>query len=421
MAELVNITRLRTGSGSETGTAPPTNQEAGGRQLQKPGSAVGVFGFRYFRPVSKGASALAKRLPLFSFLLLVILPTVVAGIYFGFIASSQYSTEIQFGVRSADAQRNDASSIFQGMAAASQIGLQSNIVVQYIKSRAIVDEINRNIDLREMFGKPSIDVFSRLASGAPAEELQSYWRSKAEPYFELTTGIISVRVRAFTPTDARDLGNEIVRLSEKLSDDLSRRARADYVKFAREQVNETAGRLGKIRQALLEFRDRQLTLDPMKEADADRADIAKLREELGRVRTDLMTARTQLGEKSPVIIALRDRVGALEAQIKDAEIKLFGSGGNSPNLVAQNFRGFEALESERLITEKFYEVALESLQRAEFEATRQATYLEVFVHPALAEQPLYPRRMISILLVFLAASGIWLFLLMTYHSIREHI
>jgi capsular polysaccharide transport system permease protein len=73
------------------------------------------------------------------------------------------------------------------------------------------------------------------------------------------------------------------------------------------------------------------------------------------------------------------------------------------------------------MAEKFYEMALQSLQRAQFEATRQATYLEVFVHPALAERSLYPRRVTSVLIAALVSFGAWIFLLMIYYSVREHI
>jgi capsular polysaccharide transport system permease protein len=193
------------------------------------------------------------------------------------------------------------------------------------------------------------------------------------------------------------------------------------VKSAQDQVNEATARLRKERQALLQFRDQELTLDPTKEADVARLSVAKLKEELARVRADLKTAEARLSNASPVILNLRDRAKAVQDLIKEAEEKLTGVEGSSSNPVSRNFRGFEALETERVMAEKFYEMALQSLQRAQFEATRQATYLEVFVHPALAERSLYPRRVTSVLIAALVSFGAWIFLLMIYYSVREHI
>lgn len=372
-------------------------------------------------PGRKRESFLARNFARIMFLLVVGLPTILAGVYYEFVASDQFVSEMEFGVRSADAQRNDATSIFQGMASASQIGLQSNILVRYIGSREIFDKINRKIDLRDLYSRPSADYFARLKSGAQIEDLISYWKGKVEPYFDLTTGIISVRVRAFTPEDALSIGNEILARSEFLADDLSRRARQDFVGFAQRQVDEASARLHKARQAILDFRDQEKMLDPTKDADVARLAIAKLKEELSRVNTELLTSRRQLAEGSPMIISYKDRIVALQAQIKEAEGKLTASGQQSEVPLSQNIRGFESLQTERQLAEKFYDTALESLQHAQFEAARRTTYLEVFVRPALAERAVYPRRAVSILVVSLTAFGAWLFLLMVYYSVREHI
>lgn len=376
---------------------------------------------RRWTPVDERAGRPARWLSILVFLLVVGLPTALAAVYYGFFASSQYATEIQFGVRSADAQRNDATSIFQGMASASQIGLQSNIVVKYIKSRSMVDAISEKIDLRRMFSGPEVDELSRLDPNASIEALVEYWRGKVEPYFELTTGIVSVQVRAFTPEDALTIGRNVLALSESLADDLSKKARADYVKFAQEQVEEASEKLRQARQAMLEFRDRERSIDPNKEADSARLGIAKLRDELGRVRADYLTARGRTGENSTILVSLRDRITALESLIRDAEARMTGTESKEALPISQNIRGFENVEIERQLAEKFYDAAMQSLQRAQFEASRRAMYLEVFVTPSLAEHPVYPRRFVSVLIVALASFGAWIFLLMIYYSIRDHV
>lgn len=393
-----------------------------GTELTKTSSEMRVqFAQPLGMAIRKKEGFFVKNFARIMFLLIVGIPTMLAGFYYGFVASDQFVSEMEFGVRSADAQRNDATSIFQGMASASQIGLQSNILVRYIGSREIFDKINRKIDLREIYDKSSIDYFSRLNPNARIEDLVSFWKGKVEPYFDLTTGIISVHVRAFSAEDALAIGNQILTQSEFLSDDLSRRARQDFVGFAQQQVDEASERLRKARQAILDFRDQEKMLDPTKDADMARLAIAKLREELSRVSTELLTSRRQLAEGSAMIISYKDRILALQAQIKEAEGRLTSSGQQSEIPLSQNIRGFESLQTERQLAEKFYDTALESLQHAQFEAARRTTYLEVFVRPALAERALYPRRAVSILVVSLTAFGAWLFLLMVYYSVREHI
>lgn len=356
------------------------------------------------------------------FALLVVVPTLLAAAYYGVIATNQYQSEIRLGVRSSDAQRNDGSGIFSGMASASQIGLQSNIVVEYIQSREIVDAINQKIDLRKAFAAPAIDPISRLKADASIEDLVDYWRGKVEPYFDLTTGVISVRVRAFTPGEAQVIGTEIVRLSELLVNDLSRRARDDFVRFAQDQVTGADQRLRRARNAILEFRNQEQVIDPKKEVDASLALVAKLKEEHDKASIELLSARPFFSEDSPRIISIRSRMAALQERIRDAESKLTSQdGANGRRPLSKDIRGYEELETERHLAEKYYESALEALQRARFEAARQTMYLEVFVKPAISERPSHPRRVVAVLISALIAFGAWLFVMMSYYSVREHI
>ena len=134
-----------------------------GRRATLRGHFVGAL------PADSAASS--RWVHLVVFLLVVVLPTLFAGIYYGFVASDQYVTDIRFGVRSADPERNDASGMIQGSqtASASQIVLQSNVVVEYMKSREIVEAVDKDLDLRKIFSLPSVDYFSRLDPNAPIE------------------------------------------------------------------------------------------------------------------------------------------------------------------------------------------------------------------------------------------------------------
>ncbi len=83
-----------------------------------------------------------------AFVLMVALPMAFAGIYYFFIAADQYVAEFRFGLRSAEPVRIDPGVLLQAGAAPSQIGLDSYVVVQYIASRAIVDDLSRTLDLQ---------------------------------------------------------------------------------------------------------------------------------------------------------------------------------------------------------------------------------------------------------------------------------
>lgn len=357
----------------------------------------------------------------FLFLLLVIVPTLLAILYYGFIASDQFVSEMRLTVRSGDSQRNDATGLFQGMAAASQIGLDSNIIVQYLQSREIVDAVDQKIHLREMFSKSGIDFFSRIKRSASIEELVDYWKSKVDVFFDMTTGIISVKVKSFTSRDSQTIGKEIIDHSEAFVNALSQRSREDYLRAARQQLDEAATRLLRAREEILQYRNKKSILDPKKEADSTLDLLKKLKEELAQSITNFNTNSSYMQESAPTLRAQGNRIAALRAQIAVVESNLTNSKSSETKVLSSEIQSFEPLETERQLAEKYYEMTLMSFQKAQFESIRQNIYVSVIVRPTLAQDALYPRRMVNIFLTMLCGFGIWLFLILSYRSVKEHI
>jgi capsular polysaccharide transport system permease protein len=385
---------------------------------------AGVFIAGMFDGLPRQAIGLAgtgtRRIKTIAFLLIVLLPTFLSAIYFYAIAANQYVTEFRLGVRAADAQRNDATSIFQGTPSASYIGLESNVVVQYIQSREIVDALQKTINLRQIFSTDRADFWSRLNPAASIEELVEYWKKHVDPYFDMTTGTISVRVRAFTPDAAELIGKEIIVHSEQLVNDLSQRARSDFVKQSQDEVARAEERLRKARLGLLAYQNQERTLDPKKEADASLSLIGKLREELARSRTEAATARAYINENSPSLRATETRIRAIEQQLKNAEAQRTSGTNTSGDSLSETISEFNKLDMERQFAERYYSSVMESLEKAQSNAARQMTYLSTFVHPGLPERSDYPRRTEAVLLTLLASIGLWIFLTLMAGSIIEH-
>jgi capsular polysaccharide transport system permease protein len=135
-------------------------------QLPQTGSGATIT--RLF-PQLPGTSAL-PRLPVrpltargLSFVLVVVAPVAVAAIYYLLIAASQYVTEFRLSLRTVDQPRVEALALFGGGANPTGAVSESQIVAQYIASRAIVDDLDPKIDLRALFSVPQADWWARLS------------------------------------------------------------------------------------------------------------------------------------------------------------------------------------------------------------------------------------------------------------------
>lgn len=358
-----------------------------------------------------------------SFIVVVLLPVAAAAIYYLFVAADQYVAEFRLSLHKADAPRIEALALFNG--GGTQVGnaSESQIVTQFIASRAIVDELDPKLDLRRIFAPPEADWWARLRLPASIERLLYYWQNQVDPFYDTMTGTIIVRVRAFTPESALTLARAIVDASEKLINDLSARARHDAVSYAETEVAAAEARLLKALTAIRQFRDREGMIDPGKAADANATLATKLRDELLKANSQLATLKAQVRDDAPVVKVLKARVRALETEQRNLarELTAGSATAGSATPLSRELGSYEALDAERKFAEAAYQHALEGLDRARDNADRQQVYIESFVPPSLPQTALYPRRWRSLGTVALIAFAIWAIGGLAVQSVRDHL
>ncbi|MBV8888113.1 MAG: hypothetical protein JO305_00415 [Alphaproteobacteria bacterium] len=359
---------------------------------------------------------------LIGFVLIVIVPVCGAAVYLFGIAADQYVAEFRFALRSAaPAPVEPAAALWHAAAASSQASLDAAAVVQFIESRAIIDELDPQLDLRSLFSRPEADWPARLSLPVSIEELVRYWRSQVEAY-DAADGTVIVRVRAFTPQDALAIARGIAGASEKLVNTLSERAREDTLRHAQEDVADSERRLQAALGKIREFRDRQGVIDPAKTAEASSTLVARVRDELLRARAERATLKTYMRDDAPSLKVLDARIRALEAQSHAVAGELTASDSKAtPAPLSKVMGTYEELEGEKRFAETAYQHALEALDRSRGEADRQQIYLASFVPPSLPEEALYPRRLRSVGIVALVAFALWAVGCLVLQSVRDHL
>ncbi len=164
----------------------------------------------------------------------VVLPATVAGVYLGGFAADQYVSRLGFTVRREEASL--APNILGGLAQLSGSATSdSDILYEFIQSQELVAEIDRQVNLRHIYEQPGDPVFA-LRAGATIEDLVAYWRRMVRPHYEPGTGLIEVEVRAFSPTEAQLVAEQLLSVSSEMINRLAAIARADTTRQARENL-----------------------------------------------------------------------------------------------------------------------------------------------------------------------------------------
>jgi capsular polysaccharide transport system permease protein len=358
--------------------------------------------------VATGGGALWK-----SFLLCVVLPTFCYVFYGLFIASNEYVTEARLTVRASQEQKQsggggglDVGSLISRVTGGGKSTVQdAYIVLNYVTSRAIVADLGGRAYLEKIYSRSEADFVSRLGNGEDLEDLWRYWKSKVKVNLDTLSGIVTLRVQAFTPEDATRIAQDIVALSEKLVNDVSHRSRSDSVEHAEAEVKLGAQKLARARQQLLQFRNANVLIDPITKAKSIGEMIGKLKLERLDLDNNLQSMSGVLAADSPSQRLQRTRVETLDKQIASLQQKLTDVKGD--DTVSSQIATFENLELDEKFAERMYMVAQAAYEKARQEREKQLLYLVVVVHPTMPESATYPQVPLTTSLIFSSLLVTW--------------
>ena len=355
----------------------------------------------------RGAKALRLAVVL-SFVAMVVIPSAGAAIYYGFVASDQYVAEAKFTVSGGEPPAADSIGTFTGIPAIAIIQ-DTQIVTNYIHSRAALEKLERMIDIRSLYATTKADRWSRFDPSKPIEKFVRYWDGMADVSIGMPAGIVDLKVRAFTPEDAKKIASAVLDISEALINDMNARMNHDAIANAERELDRTSQRLTKARLGLETARNDTGLLDAVKTSDALNKLITDTRSALLQLQEEYTSELKYVSETAPQMRNLKSRIDATSGQIAELQSKLTATkltDSNEPTL-AMSMTKFAELDLERQVAERLYAGAAASLEFARLMAERKMMYLDAFVTPVLPQEPQYPHRLLDSVGIFVGSLAIW--------------
>ncbi|MBB4570513.1 capsule biosynthesis protein [Rhizobium leucaenae] len=365
-------------------------------------------------------------LRLLGFLLIVIVPFLASLIYYVFIASDQYVAEARFAVRALSGtssdDKGDGSGGSEGGGAAGLLNMRSAsqdayVVTSFIHSTEILKRIGEKLDYRSMFARQDADFLSRFRSSQSDEEFLTYWENHVSAYIDVSSGIITLKVRAFTPDESVKLSDAIIQESEALINELSQRARNDIVQSMRADVEKSGKAYSDTLAALNQFQHQSGLLSPVAQAKDSSALLTGLLAQKLEFETRLFVMKQSHAEGSPTYQQLTLALQSLEAQIDKKKAELTGPENAS---LAKALLEYSKLDTDRMIAEKLYEASQKNYDAVLAEALRKTLYLAVFVKPALPDEAEFPHRITTPLIILLGLAVLWTTLSLIWASVEDH-
>ena len=380
-------------------------------------STANTQSVRYHANVPERISDRVKRIsPLF--LVAVVIPTLLAILYFGFIASDVYISESRFTVRSPEKSTPSGLGALFKSSGFSSAGDEVYAAQDYVLSRDALHALNQEKAFTRAYSAPYISAFDRfsgIGSGSTFEDLYKYYKKKVDVKYDTSSSIVTLTVRAFTPQDAARFNRQLLEMAEATVNNLNERGRQDLIRFAQREVNEAKTQSQNAALALSAYRNAAGVVDPEKQATVQIQMISKLQDELIATRTQLTETRT-VSPQNPQIEVLAARAQSLNDEINKQLGLVAGSSKSLSSRAAQ----YQRLWLENEFAGKQLASAMASLDSARNEANRKQAYVQRVVQPNVPDEPLEPRRWRGILSTFILGLAAWGIISMLVAGMLEH-
>jgi capsular polysaccharide transport system permease protein len=361
-----------------------------------------------------------SHLLIFLIVAIFVVPVCLAGAYYSFVAADQYVTEARFAVKAGGENSFGALSALSSLIDTGQ-ARDGLIIADYVKSTALLSTLEKQFDLRKMFTSAENDFFARLKPGASTEDLREYWERQISVAVDRTSGLVTLRIRAFTAEDSLALAKTIIADAENMINQLTRKNESDNLERASRELDRSRTKLETTVSELRDARNKAGVLDVETAVQSYMELLTGLRQELSKQELLLNISAAGSPQRQPIL----NRVNVLRDQIAQYEGSIAGQlrpGAKETNL-AEVATQMQRKEIEHSIAKDDYADAMAAYEGARIVMERQRSYLLTYVNPILPERSTYPKRILMFLSIFavagvLAASAVGIAVLVRDHMAK---
>jgi len=347
----------------------------------------------------------------------VVIPTLLAAVYFGAVASNTYVSESRFVVRAAERPEGmgGLGALFKGFTTA---GSENVLLVRdYLLSRELIRALDTKLGLRDAYGEG--DILTRFPAPFTRnsyEEFFEYYPKKVRIEVDPQSSVGVLTVRGYDPAQVQVLNKLLLDAATVRIRSLNAQIRTDSLGIAERELGRARDRLIDAERAIAAARVAQGVVDPEQQAGLELRSEQELRGQLAASRARLSQIRA-IAPQSPQIPALRAEVDSITASIATLQREVTGAGAGSRASASPDFSG---LLVEREIAVKTVAATNEALVRARVDAERRHLYLEMVSAPTLPDDALHPQRLKSVIATLLIGLLAYLVLSMLLTGAREH-
>lgn len=329
----------------------------------------------------------------------ILVPTMLALIYYGLIARPEFATEMQFTVQGLQQQAPDLLGGI-GLPAISQSGNDGQVIVEFVQSPEMVRLLEADHGFDAAYGNPTLDPAGSVSPGAPIEDKESFWLGQTDAEYDSVSSIITVSVRAFSAAESLRLAQGVLSQTESVVNSLNSRVQNEAVEAADREVAERRREYDEARAVATSTRASRATT-VLGESQQELGLIGQIEGALATARAERAASAATFRPDSPQILAINERIASLERQRNEALAEIRGGPGTAE---ARRDVSAETAIIDYEFAQQAYYAAIQARQQAILTRENERRYLVAFVPPRLPEESNYWARFANVIVVAIAAA-----------------
>lgn len=331
-----------------------------------------------------------------------VIASLLAAVYWGFMASDRYVSEARIIIQQTDLGGNQNVDLGSLLGTAGGASRTDQLFLRgHLLSIDMLKKLDTKLNLRAHYSDWQRDPLSRMwFEDTPMEWFHNYYLSRVSVELDDYDGILVIKTQAYDPEMAYAISTMLVEEGERFMNAMSHSLAREQVAFLEKQVANVSERTVQARQAVLEYQNQKGLASPQDTAENFVTIVNQLEAKL----TDLQTRRAaMLGYLMPGssnIIDLNLQIAAVERQIVREQGRLTSPKGKTLNRTVEEF---QRLQMNAEFIQDVYKTTLAALERGRVEATRILKKVSILQSPSEPQHPLEPRRIYSIIVFILGA------------------
>ncbi len=351
----------------------------------------------------------ARLLRIWSFVAIVAVPSLVSAIYLTFIASDQYTAEARFTVRGG---MPTSMGNMGGLASAPGMLIvqDTQIILNYMLSRAMVLALDKSVGLARLYRKPDIDFLSRLKKDASIEKMVAYWKRHLTLQVQMPAGIVIFTVSAFSPDDAVTISRAALDASEHLVNDMNKSMVADAVSLASAERERAETNLSATRSDLEKARNAEGILSAELATSALTGLMSQVKGELIKLQEEYEAQRQFVSADAPQLKSMQTKIDAAKQELAKLQSQMTSDDAmpdNSDKVLAGSMSRLDYAKLNNTIAEGIYTGSLAALEQAHLASELKLMYINTFIQPLPADQARYPTRVLDMIFITGGGLAIW--------------